>query len=212
MAKEWLLNSATNRFQFNFKRNVGAVSEAIRKCAPKNIKEWEDYYFQNIKSREHIEELGRRLYVKITEVLAAEIDSINEKDCINYIYNLVINRTYDGYTTEIKTVYGQLEKILGIKIEPAPDEWDRLFNVDFYINIGGKYIGLQIKPASDVSHITQIYKERELQKSTHLKFSQKYQGKVFYIISIKKDGTKVIQNLDVVGEIKMEIQRLQTLS
>lgn len=30
MAKEWVLNSATNRFQLNFKRNIGATSEAIR--------------------------------------------------------------------------------------------------------------------------------------------------------------------------------------
>ncbi len=35
MAKEWLLNSVMNRFQYNFKRNVGAVSEEIRKCTPK---------------------------------------------------------------------------------------------------------------------------------------------------------------------------------
>ncbi len=34
MAKEWILNSAMNGFQLNFKRHVGAVSEAIRKCAP----------------------------------------------------------------------------------------------------------------------------------------------------------------------------------
>ena len=37
MAKEWILNSATNRFQLNFKRNVGAVSEEIRKCSPKSL-------------------------------------------------------------------------------------------------------------------------------------------------------------------------------
>ena len=42
MAKEWILNSATNRFQLNFKRNVGPVSEEIRKCAPKTIGEWQD--------------------------------------------------------------------------------------------------------------------------------------------------------------------------
>ncbi len=29
MAKEWILNSAMNRYQLNFKRNVGAVSESI---------------------------------------------------------------------------------------------------------------------------------------------------------------------------------------
>lgn len=46
---------------------------------------------------------------------------------------MVIDRTFDGYQTEIKTIYGQLEHELGVKIEPAPDEWDRLFNKVFYI-------------------------------------------------------------------------------
>ena len=40
MAKEWILNSATNRFQLNFKRNVGAVAEEIRKCSPKTVNDW----------------------------------------------------------------------------------------------------------------------------------------------------------------------------
>ena len=31
MAKKWILNNAMNRFQLNFKSNVGAVSEEIRK-------------------------------------------------------------------------------------------------------------------------------------------------------------------------------------
>lgn len=83
--------------------------------------------------------------------------------------NLVINRTFDGYMTEIETIYGQLEKILDIKIEPAPDEWDRLFNVDFYIKINDKYIGLQIKPVNEGIQLPEIYKERAIQEETHQK-------------------------------------------
>jgi len=60
------------------------------------------------------------------------------KKIVQYIYNLVINRTFDGYQTEIKTIYGKLPRDLGVKIEPAPDEWDRVYNVDFYIEIDGK--------------------------------------------------------------------------
>jgi hypothetical protein len=112
MAKEWILNSAMNRFQLNFKRNVGAVSEEIRKCSPKSIQEWEEYYLKNVRSREHIEDLGRKLYIKITEVISAEVEEITEEDCIEYMFNMVIGRTYDGYTTEIKTIYGQLQEIL----------------------------------------------------------------------------------------------------
>lgn len=211
MAKEWILNSATNRFQLNYKRNVGAVAEEIRKCAPKTLKEWEDYYFKNVKPKEHLRELGRKLYVKITEVLASEIEQITERDCINYIFDLVIKRTFDGYITEKKTIYGQLQDILKVKIEPAPDEWDRLFNVDFFIKINKRYIGLQIKPAAGTSHISQIFKERQLQEATHKKFTNKYGGKVFYVISIKKGDKKVIYNLEVIEEIKNEIEKLKNL-
>ena len=66
MAKEWILNSAMNRFQLNFKRNVGPTSESIRKCEPKTLEEWENYYFANVRSKKHIEELGRKLYIKIS--------------------------------------------------------------------------------------------------------------------------------------------------
>jgi predicted ATP-grasp superfamily ATP-dependent carboligase len=133
MAKEWILNSVMNRFQLNFKRNVGPTSESIRKCAPKTIDEWREYYFKNVRTKEHIEDLGRKLYIKITEVIQAEVAEITEEDCIKYMLQMVIDRTFDGYMTEIQTIYGQLEKILNVKIEPAPDEWDRLFNIDFFI-------------------------------------------------------------------------------
>ena len=209
MAKEWILNSAMNRFQLNFKRNVGAVSEEIRRCAPKTLDEWRKYYFKHVRPREHIENLGRKLYVKISEVLVAEINEITEEDCIDYMYKMVIERTYDGYMTEIKTIYGQLEEMLGVKIHPAPDEWDRLFAVDFFIKIGDKYIGLQIKPAGGVSHISQIFKEHEIQEKTHKEISEKYGGKVFYVISIKEGNKKRIHNIEVVDEIKKEMERLK---
>lgn len=209
MAKEWILNSAINRFQLNFKRNVGATSEAIRKCAPKSLAEWQEYYFANVKSQEHIIELGKKLYVKITEVLVAEIDEITEEDCINYIKELVIDRTYDGYVREIKTIYEQLQDILKVKITPAPDEWDRLFNVDFYIQVNDKYIGLQIKPVSQVSSIPEIYKEKGIQHKSHIEFTQKYGGQVFYLYSCKSSDKKIIVNTDVIGEIQQEIEKLK---
>jgi len=208
MAKEWILNSVMNRFQLNFKRNVGSTSEAIRKCSPKKVDEWTEYYFANIRSKDHIEELGRKLYTKITEVVQSEIENITEQDCVEYMINLVIDRTFDGYMTEITTVYGQLEKLLGVKIEPAPDEWDRLYNVDFYIEANGKYIGLQIKPVSEGIQMPEIFKERSLQANTHEKFTREFGGKVFYVFSAKFNGRKEIVNNDVVNDIIAEINRL----
>ncbi|MDD2529036.1 MAG: MjaI family restriction endonuclease [Lentimicrobiaceae bacterium] len=209
MAKEWILNSAMNRFQLNFKRNVGPTSESIRQCEPKTIEEWRDFYFSKVRSREHIIELGKRLYIKITEVISAEVEEITEKDCIDYMLQLVIDRTFDGYWTEIKTIYGQLEQELGYKIEPAPDNWDRLFNVDFFIKINDKFIGLQIKPVNQGIQLAQIFKEKGLQLKTHKKFEKDFGGKVFYIFSSKGNGKKVIMNTEVIDEIRTEINRLE---
>lgn len=213
MAKEWILNSAMNRFQLNFKKNVGPTSESIRKCAPKTIDEWREYYFKNVRSKEEIERLGKKLYIKITEVIQAEVEQITEQDCIDYMFNMVIDRTFDGYMTEIKTIYGQLEKELGLKeldlkIEPAPDEWDRLYNVDFFIKVNDKFIGIQIKPVNQGIQLSEIFKEYNLQEKTHKKFTEKYGGKVFYVFSSKSGDKKIIVNKEVIEEIQQEIERL----
>ena len=196
--RERLLNDATNRWGLNKTYNVGPTSELIRNCAPETIDKSVKYYFENavqnkkngIKiSREYLHELGQKLYIKLTEVVQSELDSITEEECIEYVYNLVINRTYEGYTGEIQTIYGQLEHILREKIEPAPDKWDRAYCVDFFLKIKGKYIGFQIKPIS-ASISPQSYKWLEYNSKKHIQFSEKYGGKVFFIFSIKSDRNK----------------------
>jgi len=99
---------------------------------------------------------------------------------------------------------------LGEKIEPAPDEWDRLYNVDFFIKIKDKYLGLQIKPTG-YAFITQIINERKIQENTHKKFTAKYGGKVFYVFSVKEGDKKRIYNQEVIEEIKQEIERLKNM-
>jgi len=211
MPKEWILNQANMRWGLTRKNKVGPVAELIRKCSPKIVEEWESFYYTNAYSKEHLEQLGRQLYMKISEVCRSEIENVTEQDCINFIVTLVINRTFDGYQSEIQTVYGQLEKELGIKVESATDEWDRKYNVDFFIRVDDKYIGLQIKPAG-YAYITQIINELEFQKRTHEKFTSNYGGKVFYIISITEGKKKVIYNPEIIEQIKNEIERLQKQS
>lgn len=207
MAKEWILNQANMRWGLTRKNQVGAVADLIRKCAPKELADWEEYYYKNGCKKEHLVELGRKLFVKVSEVCKAEIEDVTEQDCIDFIVNLVISRTFEGYRSEIQTIYGQLQDLLGVEVKPAPDEWDRGYNVDFFIQVNGKYIGLQIKPAG-YAYIPQIIAEAGFQKITHEKFTAKYGGKVFCIISIAEEKRKVIHNKDVIEEIRREIERL----
>lgn len=222
MAKEWVMNIANGRWGLTKKGRVGPVAAWIRECSPKEIIDWTKYYNEklvgflkekqiNLPPAQYLESLGKTLYVKISEVMQSEIEEIKEEDCIEYIKNLVINRTYDGYVTEKQTIYGQLQEILGVKIEPAPDEWDRLYNVDFFIKINEKFIGLQIKPITFEHAPEFASKWRDAYKSSHEKFTSKFGGKVFIVLSVKEGDKKVIFNSSIIDEIKKEIQRILEL-
>ena len=217
--RETLLNYALNRWGLNKAYSVGPTSELIRACAPKQYEEWQKYYFENATQKkangiritlEYITDLGRTLYIKLSEVVQCELESITEKECIDYVYNLVINRTYEGYTAEIQTIYGQLQRELDVTIEAAPDEWDRTYNVDFFIKVNTKYIGLQIKPIATGKSLND-YQWESMHSTNHERFAEQYAGKVFFIYSQGSGKNKEIFNITVIKEIKQEISRLQSL-
>lgn len=222
MPKEWILNMAFNRWQLNRPRYVGRLAEAIRACAPRTEKEWEQYYFQEVPRRhvpkgwkqfgntmeDHLKEIGRRLYAKISEQLRAEIDEVTEEDCIAYVRDVVIHRTYEGYVTEKRTVYEQLEETLGVKLCPAPDTWDRQYNVDFFIPLGKGCIGIQIKPIT-YNQTPEVYRWREWMQDAHERFAEEKGGRVFVVFSVtEQGGRKRIWNTEVLEDIRREMQRL----
>jgi hypothetical protein len=215
--RETLLNYGMNRWGLNKAHSVGSTSELIRTCAPSKYEEWEQFYFTKAKqkkkdglqiTREYITGLGQTLYVKLSEVVQNELEQISEEECIDYAYNLVLNRTFEGYRTEIETIYGQLEGAIGQKIEPAPDNWDRTYSVDFFIKISQKYIGIQIKPIASGLSLNQ-YQWIEMHKKNHERFEKEFGGKVFFVFSNKSSsGTKKIFNTEVIEQIIIEINRL----
>ena len=108
----------------------------------------------------------------------------------------------------IGATYGLLEQGVGVPIKPAPDECDRLYNVDFFIEVNGKHIGIQIKPVT-FEHTFEEHKWKNMQETSHAKFEQKFGGKVFTVFSAKVGGKKVILNREVIEQIKQEIRRLR---
>src|SRR4030043_2005764 len=126
--RETLLNYGTNRWALNKASSVGPTSELIRQCSPKFFEDWEKFYFENAVqkkkdgvriTREYFADLGQRLYFNLSERVQNELGAIQEEECVDYIYNLVVNRTYEGYIGEIETIYGQLESELQVKIHSA---------------------------------------------------------------------------------------------
>jgi hypothetical protein len=216
--KEKVLNYACQTYQLSRPNKVGAVMALIRECQPQTIEEWEKWYFENAHTeaktkikitKESLDELGERLYEKITEVVIPEwqaaFTQLTLQDCIDYIYNLTINRTFDGFIREKSVVNDGLAKIFpDIEFEESDPELDHAGDIDYIARIGSKAFGIQIKPVTAKANFGS-YSATERMKASFADFESKFGGKVFIVFSL--DGE--IANKEVILEIEKEIGRLR---
>lgn len=216
--KEKVLNYACQTYQLSRPSKVGAVMALIRECQPKTIQEWEEWYFAHAFTLEKkptkitldsLKELGERLFVKITEVVIPEwqaaFNQLTLQDCTDYIYNLTINRTFDGFLREKSVVNDGLAKIFPeIIFEESDVELDHAGDIDYVAKVGNRIFGIQIKPVSAKANFGN-YNPSERMKASFAEFEDQFGGKVFIIFSL--DGE--IANPDVIEQIRQEIQRLK---
>ena len=216
--KEKVLNYATQTYQLSRPNKVGPVMALIRECQPKTIEEWEKWYFENaftetkLKTKitiESLTELGERLFEKITEVVIPEWQAVfaqlTLQDCIDYIYNLTINRTFDGFLREKSVVNDGLAKIFPeVTFEESDPELDHAGDIDYIAKVGNKAFGIQIKPVTAKANFGN-YSATERMKASSAAFEENFGGKVFIVFSL--DGE--IANKEVIKEIQKEIERLK---
>ncbi len=218
--KEKVLNYACQTYQLSRPNKVGAVMSLIRECQPKTIEEWESWYFKNAftdgknafkVTKDSMLELGTRLHEKITTVVIPEwqeaFQNLTLQDCIEYVHNLTINRTFDGYIREKSVVNDGLAKLFpDIKFEESPSELDHAGDIDYLGYVGEKAFGIQIKPVTAQSNFGN-YSVSERMKHSFQDFENDFGGKVFVVFSLSGE----IANKNVVQEIEKEIQRLNLL-
>lgn len=217
--KEKVLNYACQTYQLSRPNKVGAVMALIRECQPQTFEQWETWYFENAVTegknsfrvtKESLTELGERLYAKITEVVIPEwieaFENLTEEDCVAYIYNLTINRTYDGYLREKSVVNDGLAKQFpNLTFEESTPELDHAGDIDYIAKIGEKAIGIQIKPITAKANFGS-YSLTERMKASFNDFQEQFGGKVFVVFSL--DGE--IANKEVIEEIQKEVKRLES--
>jgi hypothetical protein len=217
--KEKVLNYATQTYQLSRPNKVGTVMALIRECQPKTIEEWDKWYFENATTtgknifkitKESIRELGERLYEIITEIVIPEwqqaFNTLTKEDCYEYIYNLTINRTFDGYLREKSVVNDGLAKILPeIRFVESPPELDHTGDIDYigYVT-DDKAFGIQVKPVTAQANFGN-YNISDRMRTSFDSFKVEYSGNVFIIFSL--DGE--IANPQVIDQIKLEIKQLK---
>ena len=166
--------------------------------------------------REHpkiVEELGERLYAKITEVVIPEwtaaFQDLSLEDCKEYIYQVTVIRTYDGFLLEKSVVNDCLAKAFPeVVFEESDEELDHAGDIDYIGKVNGKAFGIQIKPITANSNFGN-YNISERMSNSFKTFEENYGGKVFVIFSTRIGNKKDIVNKNVIEQIKLEIERLK---
>ncbi len=220
--KEKVLNYTSNAYQLTRPSKVGAVMALIRECQPKTFEEWQQYYFENAHTKtkvpvkvtkEILNELGDRLYDKITEVVIPEwteaFRQITKQDCYDYVYEVTVPRTFDGFITEKSVINDFLAKQFPeVVFEESDSDLDHSGDVDYIGKVADKAFGIQIKPVTANANFGN-YKLTERMQANFESFEEKYGGKVFVIFSSKVGNKKEVKNKEVLDEITAEIARLK---
>jgi hypothetical protein len=222
--KEHVLNFTAQRFQLTRPSAVGPTMDLIRACNPKDITEWEEYYWSNAYTRrshsekitpETLEALAERLYDKIKNVVEPEwIDAfknLTKDDCLAYIHDVTINRSFDGYHRE-----DAVTRILGIhfknriKFVESDSKMDSSWGIDWIGEITNTTIsiGIQVKPVTSRATAKGGYSVEDRGNSKWAEFKTIYGGPVFVVYSKKKGKKFDIQNLDVISEIELFLDSL----
>ena len=216
--KEFLLNYVNRRWGLTKTTKVGEVMSLIRECQPGSYSEWESWYFAHAYTKtkkpikvtqEILQELGERLNAKLKEVVIPQlVDAINTltlEDCIEYVFNLTLRRTFDGFITEKSVVNDNLAKIFeDVRFVESDPELDHAGDIDFLGWIDDDTaIGIQVKPVTANANLGNYSVTARMEESFR-QFREQYGGDVFIVYSISDK----IANTEVIDTIQKEIERL----
>ncbi len=211
--KEHVLNYTAQRYGLTRPNKVGPVMELIRMCQPKTIEDWEQFYWKNAFTKksdsekvdkELIQELGKRLYEKINAVVIPEwtkaFEEITEDDCVDYIIDVTIRRTFNGFSREKSVVFDNLAKEFPeLVFEESDSDLDHAGDIDYIAKVPETYktIGLQIKPIT-ANFAFSGYSVTDRMKKNFAFFENTYGGKAFVVFCEKEK----IVNKEVVKQIR----------
>jgi MjaI restriction endonuclease len=151
---------------------------------------------------------GKRLHEKIHNIDVPEwqkaFEEITEEDCVEYIVDVTIRRTFNGYFREKSVVYDNLAKVFPqLVFEESYADLDHAGDIDYIGKVLGtnKIIGIQIKPTTASIAFGGYSVSDRIKKNLNY-FEREYSAKAFVIYSEKEK----IMNKEVVEEIRKYLE------
>ena len=150
--KQSWLNLVFNRHNLNRPNSVGELVNQLALLAPRSQQEWEELYFENVKSRIEIEAVAARLIEKVERAVDV-LKSITLEDCRAYLPRVVIQDTYEGYVARreevLKIIREQTDLDFAFLLDQPQDWSPRDFKIDIGVFLDcGYWLCIKLLPAS----------------------------------------------------------------
>ena len=209
-AHPWGLNPLTNEqnsedIWLTSPQVVGPVMEFFSNNSKMPFEEAKNKFYAEMKdssenpvNKERLIELGLILFKKVIDNFPMKPMSAieNISQCVAFICNLTISRSYDGYLLGESMILQKLiKKFPELRIVGSTPEEDTQYNVDIQIIINDSLrIGIQVKPSSFMGNVDDR------------KFRNAYAGKV--IVARYNNKGEAVKITEVYKGINNEISRL----
>jgi hypothetical protein len=148
------LNLILNQHGLQNRKRVGDVIARIALQQPASPEEWKKHYFEKIRTPEEIDAVIDQFSDLVKEYGRLLTDSTRD-DCKEFLYNLLFNETYEGWTNRREHLKAQLTRELGIPFEYLYDHPEDWRPEDFKIDFGaahpesGKWLVIKVLPATE---------------------------------------------------------------
>jgi len=173
-------NNIWNILGLNSPQNVGMVSELITQKSFSSKEEWEEFYYEQGRSKAYLADVGMNLYNGVKSTVDISLD-----ECIECVRFRVICETWNGIIMRepntIKTIDIATDNKFEFRKTSGNDDFD--YAIDFEMFDNNKLLcGLQIKPSSyDSSDADYLVRARKNNEEKNRKYEQKFNVPVFTI-------------------------------
>lgn len=191
-----ITNPIWNKHHYNWRRNIGCVTDAIKKfIKTKTIEELKevtkddfmDYYFENVRTKEELEIIAAKFQKSIIKDLGVYVPDII---VFNFVLMRVIDDTFVGIQRELLIIEELKKEYPDCKIEMTDEKLDCDYAIDLLRIKDEKIIeGIQVKPESFIScrfrDYIRIAGYQNFEK--HKKFKEEYEPEMItYYTTDKK--------------------------
>lgn len=189
-----LTNGPWNELKLNSPESVGYVSKLVESRPFSNKEEWEEFYYNNVRTQEQLAEKGEMLFKSVKSL------GITLEECFKAVRFRVVCETWNGIIIRERNTMIKLSLLFpDFSFWKTDGEFDYKYAVDYEVYLNEVLLcGLQIKPQSYEYDNSYVNLAREANKKKNKEY---FDLKGVPVLDVISHSAGDILNHEVIWEL-----------